>query len=138
MNALYSAIHNHFSSTTGSGFYKDVSGQLYPAAASQEATFPYCTYFSAAAVTDIDFTDEREDFLLQFDIYSRNNSPFEAGNLLESLKTMFDNCSLTVTGWNHLQFQRKDPGIPMNDYSQVPPIMRYKIEYDVLLEKQRS
>ena len=137
MNSLFTAIYNRFSATTTSGFYNDISGRLYHNNAPQGATFPYCVYFSVDDDNEIDFTDEREDFLLQFNIFSQNNSASQAGTLLESLKTMFDNCSLTVTGWNHLQFLR-DRVHPNNDFSQVPPIQGYSIEYNILLEKQRS
>ena len=137
MNSLFQAMYNHFSNTTTSGFYNDVSGRMYLNKAQQGASFPYCVYFSVADIDELDFTDEREDFTLQFDIYSQNNSALEAGNLLESLKTMFDNCSLTVTGWNHLQFRRGNI-YPNNDLTQDPSIMGYSVEYSVLLEKLRT
>ena len=137
MNSLFQAIYNRFSATTGSGFYNDVSGRMYHNNAPQEATFPYCVYFSVDDDNELDFSDEREDFLLQFNIYSQNSSALQAGTMLESLKTMFDNCSLTVTGWNHLQCLR-DRIYPNNDFSQVPPVQGYSVEYNILLEKQRS
>ena len=137
MNALFTAIYNRFETTTGSGFYNDLSGRMYLNHAPQEATFPYCVYFPVTDYDELDFTDEREDFLMQFNVFSQNNSAIEAGELLESLMTMFDNCSLTVTGWKHLQFQRSLV-MPNNDFSQEPPIHGFSIEYDVLLERQRS
>ena len=136
MNSLFKAIWNRFATTTGSGFYNDISGRMYHNKASQGATFPYCVYFSVSDIDDLDFTEEHEDFLIQFNIFSQNNSAVEAGDLLETLKTMFDNCSLTVTGWRHLQFQRSLV-MPNNDFGQVPPVHGYSIEYDVLLEKAR-
>ncbi|MCP4704010.1 MAG: hypothetical protein GY865_05315 [candidate division Zixibacteria bacterium] len=137
MNSLFAGIWNHFSATTGSGFYNDVSGRMYLGHAPQESTFPYCVYFSVSDFDELDFTDEREDFLIQFNVFSENNSATQAGTLLESLKTMFDNCSLTVTNWRHLKFQRSLV-VPNNDLTQQPPIHGYSIEYDVLLEKARS
>jgi len=137
MNALFAAIYNQFAATTGSGFYNEVSGRMYHNVAPQGATFPYAVYFSVSDVDDLDFTDEREDFLIQFNIFSQNNSAIEAGTLLESLKTMFDNCNLNVTDWRHIRFQR-DFVIPNNDFSQVPPIQGYSVQYNALLEKQRS
>ena len=137
MNSLFRGIWDRFSTTTGSGFYNDVSGRMYHNKAPQAATFPYCVYFSVYDFDELDFTDEREDFLIQFNIFSQNNSASEAGDLLEALKTMFDNCSLTVTNWRHLNFQR-DNVTPNNDISQVPPVMGYSVQYDVLLEKARS
>ena len=137
MNALFAGIWDRFATTTGSGFYNDVSGHLYLKHAPQEASFPYCVYFSVSDVNELDFTDEREDFSIQFSVFSQNNSALEAGNLLTSLKTMFDNCSLTVTGWRHLQFQRSLV-MQNNDFDQVPPIHGYSVEYDALLEKART
>jgi hypothetical protein len=137
MNSLFKGIFNHFSATTTAGFYNDVSGRMYHNVAPQQATFPYCVYFSVSDVDDLDFSDEHENFLIQFNIFSKNNSALEAGNLLESLKIMFDNCILTVTGWRHLQFKR-DMVNPNNDYSQVPPVQGYSVGYNVLLEKARS
>ena len=49
---------------------------------------------------------------------------------------MFDDCTLTVTGWRHLNFQR-NLTYPNNDFDQVPPIQGYSVEYDVLLERER-
>jgi len=137
MNSLFEGIWNHFSATTGSGLYNDVSGRMYLNKAPQETVFPFCVYFPVSDIDDLDFSDERENLLVQFDIYSLNNSATEAGNLLESTKTMFDNCSLTVTGWHHLKFQR-NLVMPNNDFSEDPPIHGYSVEYDVLLEKERS
>ena len=136
MNSLFKAIWNRFATTTDSGFYNDISGRMYLNHAPQATTFPYCVYFSASDVDDLDFSEEHEDFLIQFNIFSQKNSAVEAGDLLETLKTMFDNCSLTVTGWRDLQFQRSLT-LPNNDFSQDPPIHGYSVEYDVLLEKTR-
>ena len=136
MNALFKGIWDHFSATTNSGFYNDISGRMYHNKALQAATFPYCVYFSVSDIDDLDFSEEHEDFLIQFNIFSQNNSAVEAGDLLETLKTMFDNCNLTVTDWRHIRFQRSLV-MPNNDFSQVPPIIGYSIEYEVLLEKAR-
>lgn len=136
MNVLFSAIMTHFGLNPGSGFYNDIGGRLHLYKAPQENIFPYCVYFPAADDADDDFTDDHEDFEIQFNIFSQDNSALEAGNLLESLKTMFDDCSLSVSGWNHIKFQRINT-LTNNDTTQVPPIYGYSVMYSVLLEKQR-
>jgi len=117
-------------------FYDDIDGRLYLDVAPQQSTFPYCVY-TGDRTTELDFSEEHRLFLIKFDIFSQNNSAFEAGEILENLKTMFDNCSLTVTGWRHLQFKRSMVH-PNNDFTQTPPIQGYSVEYEVLLEKARS
>ena len=136
MNSLFESIYNHFSATTGSGFYNDVSGRMFHNIAPQQSTFPYCVYFSVTDYDELDFSDEHEDFLIQFNIFSKSNSALEAGNLLESCKTMFDNCNLNVTDWRLLQFKRNSV-LPNNDFRQVPSVQGYSVDYDVLLEKEK-
>lgn len=136
MNALFKAIWDRFATTTDSGFYNDISGRMYHNVAPQGASFPYCVFFSIADTNELDFGEEREDFLIQFNIFSKKNSAIEAGNLLESLKTMFDNCDLTVTNWRHVNFQR-DFVIPNNDFTQDTPIQGYSVQYNALIEKTR-
>jgi len=136
MNSLFKGIWDHFSATTGSGFYNDIGGRMYLNIAPQESSFPYAVYFSVTDDNDPDFTDDHEDIEIQFNIFTQNNSALEAGQLLESLKTMFDFCALDVAGWSHLNFQRTMT-LPNNDFTQIPPIQGYSVMYDVLLERKR-
>ena len=116
--------------TDGAGGYR-----LYPDVVPRGTTIENAITFTNIITTDV--YPAVESRTIQFNIFSQNNSALEAGNLLESLKTMFDNVSLTVTGWRHLQFQR-DSVTPNNDFKQVPPVQGYSIDYNVLLEKLRS
>jgi len=137
MNELFTAIMTHFGLVTGSGFYYDIGGRLYLNKAPQQATFPYCVYYVYADENNPDFTDDHEEFEIQFNIFSQNNSALEAGQLLDSLKDMFDHAQLSVSGWRHIEILRTSV-LPNNDFEQVPPVQGYTILYDVLLEKQRS
>jgi len=135
MNALYTAIYNLFKATPHNDFYNAVNG-LYLHKAPQGTDYPYCVYFPVSATNDLDFTDEKENFLVQFNIFSQSNSASEAGDILGYLKDLYDNCSLNVSGWNPLKFQR-DFVIPFNDLEQEPPIYGYSVQYTCLLEKAR-
>jgi len=136
MNALQIAIYNKFNANTGHGAYTGVSGRFYLNVAPQGVTFPYVVYFEVTDIDDLNFTDELQEHLIQFNCFSQNNSALEAGQIFDNLKRLFDNCSLTVTDWRHIGFQRALT-IPNNDFSQVPPIHGYSIQYDVLLERDK-
>ncbi len=136
MNAIFKAIFNKYNTSTGHGAYTSVSGRFYHNVAPQGATFPYVVYFEVTDVDDLNFSEELEDFLIQFNIFSQKNSALEAGQIFENFKSLFDNCSLTVTDWRHIKFQRALT-IPNNDFTQSPPIQGYSIQYDVLIEKAR-
>lgn len=137
MNALFAAIWSIFEADKLSGFYLAIDGRMYLKVAPQNTTrqvFPYCVFDMITDDNDVDFSDEREEFEIQFNIFSLDNSGIEAGTLLESLKEMFDNATLTVTGWNALDFKRQRV-LSNDDFSQVPPINGYSVMYDVLIER---
>jgi len=137
MNELFTAIMTHFGLTPLEGFYLAIGGRLYLNVAPQEAVFPYCVYSIVTDYNNLSFTDDQEEFEVQFNIFSQNNSALEAGQLLDSLKDMFDSANLTVSGWNDIEFTRTLV-LPNNDFNQVPPINGYSVMYDILLEKERS
>lgn len=139
MNVLYTGIFSKMgTSGAPTAFYTAIGGRLYHIKAPQlNATFPYAVYDLITGVDDLDFSDENEIFTIQFDIFSQNNSASEAGTILAALKGLYDDCVLTVTGWRHLSMKR-DFTVSNNDFSQVPPIMGYSVQYEIELEKARS
>ena len=136
MNNVRKAIYNKYTASTGHGAYTNVAGRFYHGQAPQGATFPYIVFFEVADVNEVDFSEEREDLTWQFNIFSQNSSATEADTVLTNLRSLFDDCSLTVTDWRHLYTQRRNT-YPNNDYSQVPPIHGFSIEYDILIEKAK-
>lgn len=134
MNTLYTGIYNLFKVDTNHAFYVSVGGRLYPVKAPQETTFPFSVFWSVTAADELDFNEENEIFLIQFDIYTQNNSPLSAGTILANLKTMYDDCSLTVDGWRHLSMVR-DFVVSNDDLTEDPAIMGYSVQYSVELEK---
>ena len=137
MNELFTAIYNKYNDDTSHGAYTNMGGRFYLNKAPQNATFPYCVYFEVVEVSEVDFTENREDFTIQFNVFSQNNSATEAGTILGNMKSLFDDCSLTVTDWSHIHMQRRNV-YPNNDFGQSPPIQGYSIEYDVLIEKTKT
>ena len=101
MNNVRKAIYDKYTSSTGHGAYTNVAGRFYYGKAPQEATFPYIVFFDVSNINDVDFGEEREDLLVQFNVFSQNNSPTESETILTNLRSLFDDCSLTVTDWRH-------------------------------------
>lgn len=136
MNALFKAIYNLYNTDVGHGAYTSVSGRFYHNVAPQGTPYPYIVYFNVTDLDDLYFAEEMEEFLIQFNVFAEGESDLEAGEIFENVKSLFDNCILTVTDWRHLKFQRK-LATPNDDFKQSPPIQGYSIQYDVMLEKQR-
>jgi hypothetical protein len=138
MNALTTAIYNRSQIT--SDFKTAIGSRFYFVKAADTITYPYVVYF---------FLQEKSEYYLNaqstnssnfekvkvaFNIHSNIiNSSSEAGTILEYLKTHFDNCDLTVTGWNDIKMERYNVIGP--EWDQVVKEWVYQAEYEIILQK---
>lgn len=134
MNPFLKGIYEHFTAVTTTGFYYDITGRMYLYHAPQQQVFPYCVYFPVTNVESVDFTQAIEELLVQFNVFTESNSSASAGTLLSSLTDRYDNCSLTVTNYGHLSFERTMIW-PSNDYDRQPMIHGYAVEYRASFER---
>jgi hypothetical protein len=85
--------------------------KLYNTEAEPDAVFPYIV-FSTDNTKDWTFTEEFEDFLIQFDIYSDQPSVEEVSDIFDLLtdrtKGGFDFVDLTITGFVPVRCQREN------------------------------
>ena len=132
MKALFDAIYTRFSTTNT--FNTSVGGRMYFMEAPQGATFPYAVYFPVSATTDWTFNDtiDFEEYLIQFSIFSRDESAIEIANCYEYLKDLYDFCVLSVTGYTHIHMHR-ELAIMTRDPDE--KIWKYNVDYNVLLEE---
>ena len=131
MNALKTAIYAVYAA--GGAFATNTTG-LYYEEAPQGVAEPYCVYSIITGVPEYYFDSETlEDVTVQFDIISKNTSSTEAGSLYANLKTMFDDATLTVSGYDHLLLSR----VRYHAFRQAEDnIWRVSVDYRVLLAKQ--
>lgn len=134
MKVLSKAIVAKFKETTGgvhNSLYTLVSGQIYKERAKQKATTPYLVYH-ITTVPDWNFCSEFERISVQFDIFSLDNSSEEIEDIFEALKTLFDWCSLSIVGYEHVYMKREVSRLirePTDDE------WHYVIDYEILMEK---
>ena len=68
---------------------------------------PYCIFYLINAVPDETetFNAAAEDIEIQFSIFSTTG--FEVMGLADDLHALFDNCQLTVSGYDFIQMKRQ-------------------------------
>jgi hypothetical protein len=139
MKALYTAIYTLFTATSGgppavhNSFYTAIGGRLYFTEAPQAATFPYCVYSMISNTPEYFFNDELyEEFLIQFSLFDQDNSASDIGTNMGYLKSLFDDCSITVASYGHLLFERELSGMLRDADNN---IWHYSVDYNVILEK---
>lgn len=129
MKNLLTAIYTRF--TTGTpAIYTDLGGRLYLAEAPQEATLPYCVYDMIVDVPEYYFDFRHENATIQFALYTDDGSATNILTYSGHLKTLYDNCSLTITGYSHIDFDRQFERLIRNPETMIWQLIT---EYEVLM-----
>jgi len=96
METLLDAIYDHFS-------HADMDLFLHEAESGED--LPYCIFYFINAALEKTFSSEVEDTEIQFSIYADKAST--ALSLADALHALYDNCKLTVSGYNFLSMDRQ-------------------------------
>jgi hypothetical protein len=84
--------------TTGSALSIDVGGRIYLDQAPDNSTFPYVVFFIVSDVPEKTFSEDFENVLIQFSLFSASSGATEITTIYTDLKSLFDECSLSITG----------------------------------------
>ncbi len=92
--------------TSATALYVDVGGRLYKAEAPEGAEFPYCVYFVVSDLPEYPGGKTIEQVMIQFSLYSKANGSTEVETMLTDLRTLYDDCVLTITNNTQIYFIR--------------------------------
>lgn len=98
MKSLTTAIYGQLA---GSSLYSDIGGRMFKGRAPEGTDFPYVVYFVVSDVTDLTFTENYEDVLIQFSLFSNASSSGEIEDMFAHLKELYDECALTIPAVSH-------------------------------------
>lgn len=104
MKNLTTAIYGKMTSATD--FYSDIGGRLYKGEAPQGAEFPYAVYFVVSDIPEYPGNKTIEWVLVQFSLFSSASGSTEVENMLTHLRSLYDNCSLTIASNTLIYFIR--------------------------------
>lgn len=106
MKKLLQAIYAKCSS--GTALHTDIGGKLYHAKAPQGTTGKYVVFEIVTEGPEFSFGSKYEDAEIQFSIFA--DSKTSANDVLttaENLKALYDDCTLSVSGYTHYKMQRE-------------------------------
>lgn len=135
MTGLLTGIYTKFTALTGgnhNSFYTGLSGKMYLGFAPQDTTSPYAVYNLINDASDYQFIEQFEEVVIQFDIVSQSASAVECNTLFGYLISLYDNCSLTVSGYSHIRMDRLYSSL--NYYSEDGSWV-YTVQYRILIQK---
>jgi hypothetical protein len=135
MNYLKAAIYTKFTAKIGAVYpavYTSVGGRFYYEDAPEDTAFPFIVYTIDDYEADYTFTSEFAEVEVCFDIYSSASSSSEVDTILSNLRTLFDDCSLSISGYRLVRF-RFDKVTAL--HNMIDSRWRYSVRYEILIEK---
>lgn len=127
-----------YSKLTGSALSTAVGGRVFKGVAPEGTEYPYVVYSMISDVPDYTFTETLEDVTIQFDIFSNASSSGEIEDLFGNLKSLYDFCSMTVTGGSLLYMRRSFASLYVEDVTTptgTEAVWHYSIDYEIKMKR---
>jgi len=135
LSAVFTAIYNKFN--TGNSFDLAVGNRFYPYKVpnniAKNMTYPYSVYWEVTDAPEYTFNTEMNNMLLQIDIFDNSSSSLTLLDAQQKLWTLFDDTTLTITGYNHLLMERNNHRLLLEEE---PRVWHSMTEYNILVQKQ--
>jgi hypothetical protein len=132
MKNLTTAIYGKLS---GSSLSTLIGDRLFKGRAPENTEYPYVVFFVVSDVPDLTFTEDYEDILLQFSLFSSTSSTTEIEDMYAALKSLYDECALTITGATLVWMKRANSQFMVEDHetpSGTSQVYHYAVDYDIL------
>lgn len=121
-----------FTKFTGSTFATAVGSRMYSRFVPQLPVFPYAVIALPNTMHDWNYTDQFEEVDVQISIFSTSGSETEITDILTKAITLYDNCTLTVSGYTSVFMQRESIHALSDGENGV---RQFTIIYNLLIEK---
>jgi len=132
---ILTALMSKFS---GSAFSSDVGGRIYLDEAPEGAEFPYCVFFIVSSVPEDTFTEEIENTLIQFSLFSTSKGATEITTMYNDLKTLLKDASLTVTGKTSVWLRQDNLTTMIDEITTsegTSAVKHWAVDYSILVQE---
>lgn len=126
MQDLFNAIYDYYLTTA----LASPLSALHNTQAPEDAVFPYITFSLISDVPDWTFTENLENCLVQFNLFSNTVDATQICALFELLKTAFDFYDLTIDNYETIYMFRENSIL-----TRVENVWQYNVLYRILLGK---
>lgn len=124
--------------TLGSALETAVSGNCFSGQAPARTAFPYVTWFNIPNGVEYLFNGVIESFQVQFDIFAESDSDLDVATIGGYLTALFDDCSLSISGWTHIMMKRlMSPEITTEDITTragLSTVKHWSVDYEIQAE----
>jgi len=121
-----------FTKFSGSTLSAAIGGRMYSRTAPENTPFPYVVVDVPTGMHSWTFTERIEELDILFNLFSKSASEVEVTGLLNNLIALYDDCSLTVTGYTHLSMTRD---VTRSLYEPDLGVRQYAVIYECQISK---
>ena len=132
MKNLTTAIWGRLS---GSALSEHISNRLYKGQAPEGATYPYAVFFVVTDVPDHTFSEDFEDVIVQFSLFSTASGTTEIENCYSDLNALYDEKSFLITDSTLIWMRRSNANFIIEDHTTPTGTQRvwaWHVEYQIL------
>ena len=125
-----------FGKLSGSALASHIGTRLYKGRAPDDATYPYIVFMIVSNMPEKTFSEDFETTVIQFSIFSSTSGSTEAENIYTDLKTLYDECAMTVTGSTWFYWMKRLNATLMVEDHTVKAgtiqVWHYAVDYEIM------
>lgn len=134
MKNLTTAIYGKLS---GSALASHIGTRMYKGRAPEEAVYPYIVYLLVSDVPNLTFSESFKDVVIQFSLFSSTSSSTEVEDMYADLKTLYDECSMTITSETLVWMIRQNTAQMVEDHTTKDGLIQvwhYAVDYYLMVK----
>lgn len=112
--------------TSSTDLYTDIGGRLYKSEAPEGAAYPYVVFFVVSDLPEYPGGHTIEQVQVQFSLFSSASGSTQVEDMLTHLRSLYDDCSLTITSNTLIYFIRGNMSAMREDHT-----WHYVQEYEI-------
>lgn len=131
MTELETAIYTHYNNNAP--LKAQLTGGLHNTEVEQGSVMPFGVFQIISDVPRLTFTEDQEEVLIQFKLFSKKKSSIELNNMFAALKKVYDFTTLTITDYISISCKRVN-----SKKTKIEDVWQYTVLYMILFEKNVS
>ncbi|MCK9597714.1 MAG: DUF3168 domain-containing protein [Sphaerochaeta sp.] len=132
MKELSTAI---FSKLSGSALSAHIGNRLFKGRAPEGAEYPYAVYIIVSNSPEKTFSEDFENTIIQFSLFSAASGSTEVEDMYEDLIALYDECAMTLTSSTLVWMKRTNATLMIEDHTTpagTVQVWHYAVDFEVM------
>ena len=124
-----------WSRLSGSALEAHIQNRMFKGQAPEKTDYPFCVYLIVTDTPSHTFSEDFEDVIVQFSLFSITSGTTEVENIYTDLKTLYDEKSFSITGSTLVWMRRSSANFVVEDHTTPTGTQRvfaWHVEFEIL------